>query len=376
MNIAIVCYPTHGGSGVIASELALGLAERGHHIHIVSYAIPFRLRSFHQNVVVHEVEVATYPLFKYPPYALALAAKLVEIAQEDGLDLVHTHYAVPHATSAFLAKQMLKQEYPIKTVTTLHGTDITLVGLDRSFYQVVKFSIEQADSVTAVSHYLREQTHALFKIDREIHTIFNFVDTERFQRDPAECGREHFAEPDEKVIIHASNFRPVKRVLDAVRVFAQIRESIPARLLMVGEGPERLPAQEAVRDLGLSAQVSFLGEQDYIERLFSCSDLLLLPSEEESFGLAALEALSCSVPVVGTAIGGLPEVVEDGVNGFLCPVGAVGEMAEKAIQLLTDESRFEAFRQNARARALQFDGKTIIDQYEILYQDILEAQRV
>jgi len=376
VNIAIVCYPTHGGSGVIASELALGLAERGHHIHIVSYAIPFRLRCFHHSVVVHEVEVATYPLFKYPPYALALAAKLVEIAQKDGLDLVHTHYAVPHATSAFLAREMLKQEHPIKTVTTLHGTDITLTGLDRSFYQVVKFSIEQADSVTAVSRYLRDQTHALFNIDREIHTIFNFVDTERFQRGQSECTREYFAGPDEKVIIHASNFRPVKRVVDVVRVFAKIRESIPARLLMVGEGPERLPAQELVEELGLTDQVFFLGEQDYIERLLSCSDLLLLPSEEESFGLVALEALSCSVPVIGTAIGGLPEVVEDGVNGFLCPVGAIDEMAEKAIWLLTDESRFEAFRQNARTRALQFDSKNIVGQYERLYQNILEVQRV
>lgn len=376
MNIAIVCYPTHGGSGVIASELALGLADRGHNIHIVSYATPFRLRSFHQNVVVHEVEVATYPLFKYPPYALALAAKLVEIAQESALDLIHTHYAVPHAASAFLAKQMLNKAHPIKTVTTLHGTDITLVGLDRSFFQVVKFSIEEADAVTAVSRYLRDQTHELFRIEREISTIFNFVDTERFQRDPAECTREHFATPEEKIIIHASNFRPVKRVLDVVRTFAQIRKALPARLLMVGEGPDRLPAQKLVRDLGISTQVSFLGEQDYIERLLSCADLLLLPSEEESFGLAALEALSSSVPVIGTATGGLPEVVQDGKNGFLCPVGAVDEMAEKSIQLLTNTTRYEAFQKNARRRALQFKSETIISQYEALYQGILETRQV
>jgi len=311
VKIGIVCYPTHGGSGVIASELALGLAALGHEIHIVSYATPFRLASFHQNVFIHEVEVSSYPLFKYPPYALSLATKLVDVCKQYGLDLIHSHYAVPHAASAYLAKQMLGSE-KLKTVTTLHGTDITLVGLDKSFYQVIKFNIEESDGVTAVSDYLQKRTQEEFAIQREIRVIHNFVDTERFSGSANNCTKDHFAPNGEKILMHASNFRPVKRVTDVVRIFATIREQLPVKLLLVGEGPERLFVQQLVKELKLSEDVMFLGEQEYIGQLMNCADLFFLPSEQESFGLVALEAQSCGVPVIGAATGGLPEVVENG----------------------------------------------------------------
>lgn len=374
MKIGIVCYPTHGGSGVIASELALGLAGLGHEIHIVSYATPFRLASFHQNVFIHEVEVSSYPLFKYPPYALSLATKLVDVCKQYGLDLIHSHYAVPHAASAYLAKQMLGSE-KLKTVTTLHGTDITLVGLDKSFYQVIKFNIEESDGVTAVSEYLQKRTQEEFAIQREIRVIHNFVDTERYSQSANNCTKDHFAPNGEKILMHASNFRPVKRVTDVVRIFATIREQLPVKLLLVGEGPERLFVQQLVKELKLSEDVLFLGEQEYIGQLMNCADLFFLPSEQESFGLVALEAQSCGVPVIGAATGGLPEVVENGKTGFLLPVGDIAGMAQKSLELLSKDDQYAAFKKEARKRALDcFDSKSIIPQYEAFYQEILNKR--
>lgn len=373
MKIGIVCYPTHGGSGVIASELALGLAKRGHEIHIVSYATPFRLGSFHQNVFIHEVDVSTYPLFKHPPYALTLATKLVDVALEYGLDFIHAHYAVPHATSAYLAKKVLASKQ-IKTVTTLHGTDITLVGMDKSFYRIIKFNIEESDGVTAVSRYLQERTLKEFAIRREIRIIHNFVDTRRYKpASPDSCNREHFAPRGEKILMHASNFRPVKRVTDTVRVFDQVRQNMPAKLLLIGEGSARPAVQQLVHELDLTRDVFFLGEQDYMENLVGCADLFLLPSEQESFGLAALEALACGVPVIGTSIGGLPEVVSDGETGFLLEVGDVEGMSRKAVELLGDPELHAAFGRRARERAVHcFDTELIVPRYESFYRELLD----
>lgn len=371
MKIGIVCYPTHGGSGVIASELALGLAGRGHEIHIVSYATPFRLRTFHQNVFIHEVEVASYPLFKYPPYALGLATKLADVAEEYKLDLIHAHYAVPHAASAYLAKKILRSE-KIKVITTLHGTDITLVGADKSFYRVIKFNIEESDGVTAVSNYLQRRTIEEFDIGREIRVIYNFVDTRRCAQSPGTCAKERYAPNGEKILMHASNFRPVKRVSDVVRIFARVREHIPVKLLLVGEGPERLFVQQLVKELKITEDVWFLGEQDYIENLLSCADLFILPTEQESFGLVALEAHACGVPVVGAATGGLPEVVVSGETGFLLPVGEIASMAQKALELLTNDTVYEEFKKRARERAVKcFDSQLIIPRYEAFYQEVL-----
>ncbi|MFQ5866146.1 MAG: N-acetyl-alpha-D-glucosaminyl L-malate synthase BshA [bacterium] len=371
MKIAIVCYPTHGGSGVIASELALGLAVRGHEVHIVSYATPFRLRTFHQNVFIHEVEVASYPLFKYPPYALGLATKLADVAEEYNLDLIHAHYAVPHAASAYLAKEILRSE-KIKVITTLHGTDITLVGADKSFYRVIKFNIEESDGVTAVSNYLQKRTIEEFDIQREIRVIYNFVDTRRCTQNTGACAKERYAPNGERILMHASNFRPVKRVSDVVRIFARVREQIPVKLLFVGEGPERLFVQQLVKELKLSEDVWFLGEQDYIENILSCADLFILPTEQESFGLVALEAHACGVPVVGAATGGLPEVVVSGETGFLLPVGEIASMAQKVLELLTNDTVYEEFKKRARERAVKcFDSHLIIPKYEAFYQEIL-----
>lgn len=370
MHIALVCYPSHGGSGVVASELALGLAERGHTVHIVSYSVPFRLREFNPRVRVHEVEVATYPLFKYPPYTLGLATKLADIAAEQRLDVIHAHYAVPHAVSAFLAREILGEGAP-KIVTTLHGTDITLVGADESFHRVTKFAIEVSDAVTAVSQFLRQRTIDEFSLEREIDVIYNFVDTSPGRRAEG-YGREPWAPGGEKILIHASNFRPVKRTSDVVRVFDLVRREIPAKLLLVGEGPERLFVRQLVKELRLTEHVHFLGEQDYLEHLLGCADLLLLPSEQESFGLVALEAMSCGVPVVGTSVGGLPEVVVDGESGYLVPVGEVRAMADAAISLLSNPEKHRRFAEAAQTRArTEFDSSKIIPQYEALYERLL-----
>lgn len=375
MKIGIVCYPTHGGSGVVASELAIGLAKAGHEIHIVSYTTPFRLRSFHQNIFIHEVDVASYTLFKYPPYALALSTKLVELVEEYGLELIHAHYAVPHAASVYLTKQILNS-HSIKTITTLHGTDITLVGVDPSFHRVIKFAIEQSDGVTTVSNYLKQKTIEEFDIQREIRVIYNFVDMKRCILNGEVCSKSTFAPNGEKVIIHASNFRPIKRVGDVVRIFAKIKSKTPAKLILLGDGPERMFAQQLVRELKLSRDVHFLGTQDHTEPLLSCADLFLLPSEQESFGLAALEAMACGVPVLATNIGGLPEVIKHDETGFLFPVGDIKDMADSAVKLFKNENKFFNFRIKAKERAERFFNKEdIIPQYEAFYEEVLSGHQ-
>jgi N-acetyl-alpha-D-glucosaminyl L-malate synthase BshA len=371
MKIGVLCYPTHGGSGVVASELSIGLAERGHEVHIVSYATPFRLQNFHPNVYVHEVGFATYPLLKYPPYALALATKLVDLAESFGLDLIHAHYAMPHATSAYLAKQIMRPR-DIKTVTTLHGTDITLVGADDSFQKVIRFAIEESDGVTAVSEYLRQRTIEEFGIRREIRVINNFIDPGLPARSRNPSLRETFAPNGEKILMHASNFRPVKRTHDVIRVFARVQEQIPSRLILIGEGPEIRKTHQLVSDLSLSDKVRFVGEQDQLEPLFSVADLFLLPSEQESFGLTALEAMNCSVPVIATEIGGLPELIVHGETGYLFPIGDTEKMAAAAADLLRDHEKHERFGRKARERAVQgFNARMIIPRYEAFYQEVL-----
>ncbi|UCF36456.1 MAG: N-acetyl-alpha-D-glucosaminyl L-malate synthase BshA [Acidobacteriota bacterium] len=373
MKIGITCYPTHGGSGVVASELGLALSKRGHEVHIISYATPFRLGGFHENLFIHEVEVASYPLFRYPPYALSLATKIVDVHEEVGLDIIHSHYAVPHAASAYLAKQVLRSKR-LKTITTLHGTDITLVGVDKSFYKVIQFAIEESDGVTAVSHYLRRRTIDEFSLTKEIRVIHNFVDTERFRPGRNNCVRDRFAEADEKIVLHASNFRPVKRVGDVVRAFEKIRQQVPSKLLLVGEGPERLFIQQLVKELKLSPYVVFLGQQDYIEEFLGCADLFFQPSEQESFGLAALEAHSCAIPVIGTDVGGMREAVKEGETGYLLPVGDIAGMAEKGIAILQDERLAERLSMEARAMAVHtFDTSQIVPVYEAFYEEVMAS---
>jgi len=373
MKVGVLCYPTHGGSGVVASELAIGLAQRGHEVHIVSYATPFRLQGFHPNLYMHEVGFATYPLLKYPPYALALATRLVELAESFHIELIHAHYAMPHATSAYLAKQIMGSRN-IKTVTTLHGTDITLVGADASFQKVIKFAIEESDGVTAVSQYLKQRTIEEFGIEREIRVIHNFIDPVRPALSRNVCSRETLAPNGEKILVHASNFRPLKRTDDVVRVFARVQEHIPARLVLIGDGPQLRETRQLVGDLNLSDKVNFLGEQDQLEPLLSCADLFLLPSEQESFGLTALEAMSCGVPVIATDIGGLPELVVHGETGYLFPIGETESMAEAAIALLGDHEQHDRFRCRARDRAVQgFAANQIIPQYEAFYEEVLRG---
>ena len=371
MKIAMVCYPTHGGSGVVATELGMGLAQRGHEVHFISYSTPFRLRGFHENVFYHEVDVSAYPLFKYPPYDLSLAAQIMEVAEEHTLDIVHAHYAIPHAISAYLARQMMRGKGP-RVVTTLHGTDITLVGKDPSFKEAVKFSIEESDGVTAVSRYLAERTREAFAISKEIRVIYNFVDTDRFSPHVENCIRKRFAPGGEAILMHASNFRPVKRLTDTIEILARVRRHQPAKLLLVGEGPDRQESHALAEKLGLLDHVVYLGIQDAVERLLGCADLFLLPSSEESFGLAALEAMSCGTPVIGTSIGGLPEVIEDGVDGFLFPVGDVDAMATAVVEFLREPERMKAMRAAARAKAeARFRIESLVPEYEHYYEEVL-----
>jgi N-acetyl-alpha-D-glucosaminyl L-malate synthase BshA len=371
MKIGMICYPTHGGSGVVASELGLALARRGYEVHFISYAVPFRLREYHPNIFLHEVDVAAYPLFKYPPYDLSLTTKIVDVAQEYNLDLLHAHYAVPHATSAYLAKHVLNSK-KLKVITTLHGTDITLVGADKSFFSMIKFSIEQSDGVTAVSNYLKQRTIEEFQIHRDIRVIYNFIDPAKGQDvTPGVCRREKYAPRDEKILMHASNFRPVKRVSDVVRIFAKVREQMPCKLLLVGEGPERLFIQQLVKELKLRDDVLFLGEVDYIEQILRCADLFLLPSEQESFGLVALEAMNCGVPVIAAQTGGIPEVIVHDETGFLFPVGEIIAMAQAAIDLLRDGQKHRRFAGAARQRARQFAIDCIMPEWERYYQEIM-----
>jgi N-acetyl-alpha-D-glucosaminyl L-malate synthase BshA len=373
MKIGITCYPTYGGSGAVATELGLDLARRGHEVHFITYDSPFRLHGYAERIYFHQVEtrMGRYPLFDHFPYTLALASKQHEVVLREGLEILHVHYAIPHATTAYLAREMLKGERPLKVITTLHGTDITLVGQESSFYAITKFSIEQSDEVTAVSSYLRDETYRAFGcVSCDVKVIPNFVNLAEYCPAEAEA-RGSIAPPGTKVITHVSNFREVKRVKDVVRVFARIRRAMPATLVMVGDGPERVDAENEARELGVSADVRFLGRLDSVASLLQASDLFLLPSQTESFGLAALEAMACGSPVVASRAGGLPEVVDDGVNGILEPVGSVEAMGRRAVELLRDPARHTAMREAAIAKACEFSADRIVPMYESLYREVL-----
>jgi L-malate glycosyltransferase len=372
MKIGIVCYPTYGGSGVLATELGKALADRGHQIHFISYALPTRLTGYVGNVFYHEVEMSSYPLFEFPLYTPALASKIVEVARFEKLDLVHVHYAIPHALSAYLARQILKGE--LKVVTTLHGTDITLVGLEPSFLPVMKFSIEQSDGVTAVSRFLREKTTTNYNIDKYIKVIPNFVDTAKYRRVPAPEIRAQFAAPEEKILVHVSNFRMVKRVPDVIKIFAEVRKKVPSHLLLVGDGPERSACELLARELQLHEHVRFLGKQMDLVPILSASDLMLMPSQSESFGLSALEAMACEVPVISSSVGGLPELQVHGETGYIAEIGDIDRMAKYAVELLTNEVKRGLFQAACRRRAVeQFDVRKIVTQYEEYYTECLRG---
>jgi N-acetyl-alpha-D-glucosaminyl L-malate synthase BshA len=376
VKIGITCYPTYGGSGAVATELGLALAERGHEVHFVAYAQPFRLVGLHERVFYHEVEMEDYPLFEHPPYSLALAVALHDAVRREGLDLLHVHYAIPHAASAYLARQMLQHERPLPIVTTLHGTDITLLGLHPSFHAITRFSILQSDGISAVSAFLKDETVRDFSVpSARIDVIPNFVDTEVWRPDREPCHRSKLAPEGQKIVMHVSNFRAVKRIQDVVEVFARIRREVPARLVLVGDGPDRPRALKRAADLGLRDDVLFLGRHGSVEEILSCADLFLLPSQSESFGLAALEAMACGAPVVASRAGGLPEVVVDGVAGYLLPVGAVEQMAEAGVRILSDTEHAKALSAAARSLAVErFSAKAIVPRYEALYDRVLSAR--
>ncbi len=372
MKIGIVCYPTFGGSGVVATELGKALAASGHQIHFITYSQPARLDFFSENLYYHEVSISKYPLFDFPPYELALASKLVDVVRFEKLDVLHVHYAIPHASAAFMAKQILAT-YGIRipVVTTLHGTDITLVGKDASYSPVVTFSINQSDGVTAVSHNLKEETLSHFDINREIRVIPNFIDLGRFNLKPRQHFKQAIAPGDERVLVHTSNFRKVKRTTDVIRIFKKVQEKIPSKLLMVGDGPERTAAEQLSRELGVANDIRFLGKQDAIEEILSVSDLFIIPSGSESFGLAALEAMACKVPVISSNTGGLPELNVDGETGFLSDVGDVDSMAANAIHILEDGHRLDQFKEAALSRAKDFQLANIMPLYERYYQEVI-----
>ncbi len=372
MKIGIVCYPTYGGSGVVATELGKALADKGHQIHFISYAMPMRLDGYLGNVFYHEVEIATYPLFEFPLYTPALASKMVEVARFEKLDLIHAHYAIPHATSAFLAREIVNNG--LKVVTTLHGTDITLVGLEPSFLPVVKFSIERSDGVTAVSRFLREKTLTNLGINKDITVIPNFVDTEKYKRIACEDICKKFAPKGEKVLVHISNFRSVKRVPDVIKIFNEVQKKIPSKLILVGDGPERSNCEMLVRELGLQKSVKFLGKQLELVPILSSADLFLMPSQSESFGLSALEAMACGVPVISSSVGGLPELQVHGETGYIAEIGDIDRMARYAIDLLTNESKHTLFSEAARRRAIEFDVHKIVAQYEAYYELCLDTE--
>ena len=376
MKIGIVCYPTFGGSGVVATELGKALADHGHQVHFVTYNQPARLDFFSENLFYHEVSVSKYPLFDYPPYELALASRLVDVVRFENLDILHVHYAIPHASAAFMAKQILMTYgIYIPVVTTLHGTDITLVGKDRTYKPVVTFSINKSDGVTAVSENLRMETFEFFEIENEIKVIPNFIDLTRFSLKAKDHFKKAIAPSGEKILIHTSNFRKVKRTRDVISIFAKVVAKIPSKLLMVGDGEERTECEQLCRDLGVTDSVRFLGKQDAIEEILSVSDLFLMPSQSESFGLAALEAMACKVPVISTNAGGLPELNVEGVTGFLKDVGDIDGMAEKAIYILEDETRLKTFKENALARAKEFDLSIILPIYENYYIEVIERSK-
>lgn len=377
MKIGIVCYPTFGGSGVVATELGKALADNGHQIHFITYSQPARLDFFSANLFYHEVSVSKYPLFDYPPYELALASKLVDVVRFEKLDLLHVHYAIPHASAAYMAKQILATYgIHIPVVTTLHGTDITLVGKDPTYKPVVTFSINQSDGVTAVSENLREDTYRHFDIQNEIRVIPNFVDMKRFSLKAKDHFKKAIAPNNERIVVHTSNFRKVKRTQDVIRVFEKLLKVVPSKLLMVGDGPDRVYSEQLCRDLGICENVRFLGKQDAVEEILSVSDLFIMPSESESFGLAALEAMACKVPVITSNAGGLPELNINGVTGFMNNVGDIDGMAKNAAYILEDEGRLSTFKENALKRAKEFDLGLILPLYEDYYKAVLDRSLV
>jgi L-malate glycosyltransferase len=376
MRIGIVCYPTFGGSGVLATELGKALADKGHQVHFITYQQPVRLSEFNANIFYHEVRVPNYPLFDFPPYETALSSTMVDVIVNNQIDLLHVHYAIPHASAAYMAKKILeKQGKIIPVITTLHGTDITLVGRDKTFAPVVTFSINESDAITAVSENLREETYRNFKIEKEIKVIQNFVDVKRFRKKPIDAFRRVIAPNNEKIVVHASNFRKLKRVEDVVRVFAEINKKVPSKLLFVGDGPERPVAESLSRELGIYEETRFVGRQEQIEEVLAVSDLFILPSDYESFGLAALEAMAAGVPVISSNAGGLPEINQEGITGYLAKVGDVATMSLRAIELLSDEKKLERFKNNAASHAKHFDIENVIPRYEALYNRFLQPIR-
>lgn len=372
MKIGIVCYPTFGGSGVVATELGKALAKEGHQVHFITYSQPSRLDFLNENLFYHEVEFRSYPLFEYPPYELALASKMVSVVRNEGLDLLHVHYAIPHASAAYMAKQILKTHgIYIPVVTTLHGTDITLVGKDASYEPVVTFSINQSDGVTSVSEDLKRETYHSFKITRDIEVIPNFIDLEKFKKQKKDHFKKAICPHGESLIVHTSNFRRVKRIGDVMTVFNNIHKEIPSKLLMIGDGPERSPAETMAREFGINDAVRFLGKQEAVEEVLSVADLFLMPSEKESFGLAALEAMACEVPVISSNTGGIPELMVQGVTGFMSNVGDVEDMTRKSLFVL-DKNNLPKFKENALARAKEFDITNILPLYEKYYEKVLQ----
>ena len=371
MNIGITCYPTYGGSGIVATELGMELAARGHEVHFITYSNPIRLDPGIPRIHYHEVEVSTYPLFQYPPYCLALASRMAEVAETYALDVLHVHYAIPHSIAAMLAKQMLAPRQRLPFLTTLHGTDITLVGVDRSYFPITKFSIEQSDGITSISEDLRRETVSVFGVQNEIRVIHNFVNCELYHPDNEKRGASDFAPSGEKLLIHLSNFRPVKRVLDCVRILAEVRKSVPAHLLMVGDGPDRGPAEHLARELQVDRHISFLGKQNHVERLIPLAHVLLMPSEMESFGLVALEAMACGVVPVATRVGGVPELVTHGDDGFLEAAGDIAAQAARVTELLTNDDLHyrmaKAGRWNASER---YCPDKVIPLYEKYYREV------
>ncbi|ALI98111.1 N-acetyl-alpha-D-glucosaminyl L-malate synthase BshA [Rufibacter tibetensis] len=375
MKIGIVCYPTFGGSGVVATELGKALAQKGHKVHFITYSQPARLDHFNENLFYHEVNIPNYPLFQYPPYELALASKMVDIVQFEHLDVLHVHYAIPHASAAFMAKQiLLTKGIQIPVITTLHGTDITLVGKDASYEPVVTFSINQSDAVTSVSEDLRKETYEYFPIEKEIVVIPNFINLERFQKQRKEHFKSAIAPSGEKLLVHTSNFRAVKRIGDVIKIFSKVREQVPSKLLLVGDGPERPKMENLCRKLGICSDVRFLGKLEAVEELLSIADVFLMPSEKESFGLAALEAMACEVPVISSNAGGLPELNVHGVTGFVSDVGDVKDMVKNTLFLLQDD-QLPTFKTNALARAKEFEISRIVPMYEEVYLQAAEAVR-
>jgi N-acetyl-alpha-D-glucosaminyl L-malate synthase BshA len=372
VNIGITCYPTYGGSGIVATELGLELAMRGHEVHFITYANPIRLDPGTPRIHYHEVEVSNYPLFQYPPYSLALSSRMAEVAESYHLDLLHVHYAIPHSISALLAQQMLAPVRRLPFITTLHGTDITLVGVDPSYFPITKFSIEKSDGITSISEYLRERTVEVFEVRNEIRVVNNFVNCELYRADNEKTGARAYAPNGEKLLIHLSNFRPVKRALDCIRILAETLKSVPAHLLMIGDGPDRSPAEHLARELKVDRHVTFLGKQNHVERLIPLAHVLLMPSDMEAFGLVALEAMACSVVPVATRVGGVPELITDGEDGFVEPVGDISAHARRVVELLRDDELHYRMAKTARWNAAErFCTDKIIPQYERYYEEVL-----